>query len=77
MLWLWCRLAPIAPTGPLAWEPPYAAGAALERQETERTKQDKTNKQKNQVGTIRAVRKEKLALAFFEEVPDLLRSGGT
>ena len=34
-LWLWCRLAATAPTGPLAWEPPYAAGAALERQETE------------------------------------------
>ena len=27
----WCRLAPVAPIGPLAWEPPYAAGAALER----------------------------------------------
>ena len=25
LLWLWCRPAAVAPTGPLAWEPPYAA----------------------------------------------------
>ena len=29
-LCLWCRLAAAAPIGPLAWEPPYAMGAALE-----------------------------------------------
>ena len=29
LLWLWCRLAAIALIRPLAWEPPYAAGAAL------------------------------------------------
>ena len=33
-LWLWCRLAPAAPIRPLAWEPPYAAGSALKRQNT-------------------------------------------
>ena len=32
LLWLWCRPAAIAPIGPLAWEPPYAAGVALKRQ---------------------------------------------
>ena len=32
LLWLrlWCRLAAIAPIRSLAWEHPYAAGAALE-----------------------------------------------
>ena len=30
-LWLWHRLAAAAPIRPLAWEPPYAAGAALKR----------------------------------------------
>ena len=30
LLWLWCRLVATAPIGPLAWEPPYAAGAAQE-----------------------------------------------
>ena len=29
LLWLWCKAAATAPTGPLAWEPPYASGAAL------------------------------------------------
>ena len=29
LLWLCCRPADTAPIGPLAWEPPYAAGAAL------------------------------------------------
>ena len=28
LLWLWCRLAAVAPSQPLAWERPYAAGAA-------------------------------------------------
>ena len=30
-LWLWHRLAAVAALRPLAWEPPYAAGAALKR----------------------------------------------
>ena len=32
LLWLWCRLAAVALIRPLAWEPPYAASAALKRQ---------------------------------------------
>ena len=31
LLWLWRRLAATAPIRPLAWEPPYAVGAALEK----------------------------------------------
>jgi len=31
LLWLWCTLAAAAPIQPLAWELPYAAGAALKR----------------------------------------------
>ena len=31
LLWLWCRLAAIAPIRPLACEPPYAMGAAPEK----------------------------------------------
>ena len=34
LLWLWRKPAATAPIGPLAWEPPYAAGAALKRQKT-------------------------------------------
>ena len=29
LLWLWCRPAATAPIRPLAWELPYAVGAAL------------------------------------------------
>jgi len=31
LLWPWCRPAATALIRPLAWEPPYAAGAALEK----------------------------------------------
>jgi len=42
LLWLWYRLAATAPIRPLAWEPPYAGGAAQEM-----TKKKKTKKNKN------------------------------
>ena len=32
LLWLWHRLAAVAPIGPPAWEPTYATGAALKRE---------------------------------------------
>ena len=32
LLWLWLRPAATAQIRPLAWEPPYAIGAALKRQ---------------------------------------------
>ena len=38
LLWLWCRLAAAAPFGPLAWEPPYAAGVALKGQKDKEKK---------------------------------------
>ena len=31
LVWLWCRPGAIAPIRPLAWEPPYATEAALEK----------------------------------------------
>ena len=45
-LWLWCRAAAAAPILPLAWEPPYAAGAALERQKQTKPKNKQTNTRK-------------------------------
>ena len=38
LLWLWCRLAAIAPIQPLAWEPPYAMGEALDKQTNKQIK---------------------------------------
>ena len=36
--WLRCRPAAVAPTRPLAWEPPYATCVALKKQKTEKRK---------------------------------------
>ena len=38
LLWLWRRLAATAPIGSLAWKPPYAEGAALEKTKEEKNK---------------------------------------
>ena len=38
LLWLWRRLAATAPIWPLAWDPPYAVGAAPQK----KTKKKKT-----------------------------------
>ena len=46
--WLWCRLTATAPSQPLAWEPPYAAGKALKRQ---KDKKDQKKKKKNPLRT--------------------------
>ena len=44
LLWLWHRLVVTALIRPLAWEPPYAAGAALKK-----TKKKKKKKKVNVV----------------------------
>jgi len=41
LLWLWPWLAAVAPIGPLAWEPPYAAGAALKSKKKKKKKKKK------------------------------------
>ena len=38
LLWLWHRLAATAPIQPLAWEPPYAVGTALEKAKRQKNK---------------------------------------
>ena len=49
LLWLWHKLAAAAPIRPLAWEPPYAKGAALEKtKKKKKPKQNKTKKTKKQ-----------------------------
>ena len=44
MLWLWHRPEATALIRPLAWEPPYAGGTALERQKTKDKKKKKRKK---------------------------------
>ena len=43
LLWLWRRPAATAPIGPLAWEPPHAAGAALEKAKRQKKNQNSFN----------------------------------
>ena len=45
LLWLLCRPAATSPIRPLAWKPPYAAGAALEM--AKRQKKKKSEKAEN------------------------------
>ena len=42
LLWLRCRPAAVAPIQPPAWEPPYATGAALKRQNDQKKKKFNT-----------------------------------
>jgi len=44
LLWLWHRLAATAPIRPLAWEPPYATGAALKKKDKRPKKKKKKRK---------------------------------
>ena len=43
LLWLWHRPAAVALIQPLAWESPYAAGAALKKDKKNKKKQKKEN----------------------------------
>ena len=44
LLWLWRRPSATAPIRPLAWEPPCAAGAALEMAKRQKKKKKKKKK---------------------------------
>ena len=44
LLWLWHRPAATALIGPLAWDPPYAIGAALEKKKDKKQNKTKQNK---------------------------------
>ena len=43
LLRLWCRLKATALIRPLAWEPPYTVGAALEKGKKTKKKKKKVN----------------------------------
>ena len=55
LLWLWCRSAATAPIQPLAWEPPYAAGAALKRQKNKNKKKQKAKQKKRDTAAYNKV----------------------
>ena len=45
MLWLWYRPAATAPIQPLAWELPYAVGAAKKKKERRKEREGKEKKE--------------------------------
>ena len=47
LLWLWHRPVATSLIRPLAWEPPYAAGAAQEMAKRQKNKNKKQQKKKN------------------------------
>jgi len=47
LLWLWSRTAATAPIGPLAWEPPYATGAAEEMEKRKKKKKKRNGQNAN------------------------------
>ena len=52
LLWLWHRPEATGPIRPLAWEPPYAEGVALEKtKKKKKKKKQKTKKQKETFGS--------------------------
>ena len=40
LAWLWHRRVALAPIRPLAWEPPYAPGAALKKKKKKKIRDD-------------------------------------
>ena len=51
LLWLWHRPAAVAPTEPLAWEPPYAVGAALTSQKKKKERERERKKERTKERT--------------------------
>ena len=70
LLWLWCRPAATAPIRPLAWEPPFALGAALEKAKRQKinkqTNKQKTKKNKTETKTRKQAAKEVFVTYFIE-----------
>ena len=48
LLWLWCRQVAIAAIRPLAWEPPYAVGAAQEMEKRQKKKKKKEREKRRE-----------------------------
>ena len=51
LVWLWCRPVATARIRPLAWEPPYAAGAAQKSKKKKKKKKKKNNPTTSKFGT--------------------------
>ena len=66
LLWLWHRLAATALTGPLAWEPPCAVGAALKKIFLNKNKKEEKSQINNLTHHLKELEKEKKNLKSAE-----------
>ena len=53
LLWLWRKPAATAPSGPLAWKPSYATGAALEKAKRQKRKRKEKKKKKKEGNVLK------------------------
>ena len=55
LLWLWRRPVATAPIRPLAWEPPYAAGVALEKAKRPKKKKKEKKKERKKESRVEVI----------------------
>ena len=65
LLWLWRRPAAVAQTGPLALEPQYAAGAALEKAKKKKKRKTSMCQQAFLINTLSLI-KSRYAVSLTE-----------
>ena len=67
LLWLRPRLAAVALTAPLAWEPPFAVGVALKKAKKKKIKKNKVHKesQKRTLFNDKRINKRILHLSIY------------
>ena len=65
LLWLWHRLAATALIRPLAWEPPYATSAALERTKDQKKKKERERKKNRDLINLFCERPASKASNYF------------
>ena len=71
LLWIWRRPAATAPIRPLAWEIPYAMGAALEKAKRQERKEGKERKERKKNGKLLEERKKERKERKTENFPNL------
>ena len=74
LLWLWRRPVATAAIGPLAWEPPYAAGVAQEMAKRQKKKKKKERKKKKEIAKTETFRDPIWSFSMAQRVKDLALS---
>ena len=65
-MWLWPRTAAVALIGPLAGEPPYAVGAAIEKKKKKKKERKKKEKNKRNRKKKRNKKRKRMKLKLIK-----------